>query len=214
MTDPLADRIAQAQQVLRDLNFDTERCNERSALVLLALLGLRPDAGWESARSPMLRTVEIMDWLREHYSKDYKPNTRETIRRQTLHQFVDAGLVVLNPDHPTRAINSPKNCYQIEPAALRVLRRQQETDYRDQLKAYLVKRPGLVARYARERERDMLPVTMLDGTLVELTPGGQNVLLKQMVEEFPRWTPAGLALHRPTLGTQASAWAQCPSARL
>lgn len=36
----------------------------------------------------------------------------------------------------------------------------------------------------------MIPVTMLDGTAVELTPGGQNVLLKQMVEDFcPRFTP-------------------------
>jgi hypothetical protein len=54
-----------------------------------------------------------MSWLRERYGRDYKPNTRETIRRQTLHQFVDAGLVLLNPDDPNRPINSPNNCYQI-----------------------------------------------------------------------------------------------------
>jgi len=36
----------------------------------------------------LLRTVEIMDWLRTSYGKDYRPSTRETIRRQTLHQFL------------------------------------------------------------------------------------------------------------------------------
>lgn len=79
--------------------------------MLLALLDLRPHSEWSDARDPMLRTVEIMEWLREHYGKDYRPNTRETIRRQTLHQFIDSGLVVINPDDPTRAINSPKSCY-------------------------------------------------------------------------------------------------------
>lgn len=89
--DPRSERVSQAQEFLRELNFDAERCNERSALVLLALLDLPPDEPRSAAGAPMVRTVEIMDWLREHYGKDYKPNTRETIRRQTLHQFVDAG---------------------------------------------------------------------------------------------------------------------------
>lgn len=47
-----------------------------------------------------MRTVEIMDWLRSRYRKDYKANTRETIRRRTIHQFVEAGLVTQNPDEP------------------------------------------------------------------------------------------------------------------
>ncbi len=189
-------RIDEARRALRDLGFDPERSNERSALVLLALLDLSPNADWRQASAPMLRTVEIMDWLRRRYRKEYKPNTRETIRRQTLHQFVDARLVVLNPDEPTRAINSPKNCYQVSPEALRVLARFGRKTYGRMLDAYLSKQPGLVALYAREREQDLLPVTLLDGSRVELTPGGQNVLLKQMVEEFcPRWTPGGAVLY-------------------
>ncbi len=189
-------RIDEARRALRDLGFDSERSNERSALVLLALLDLSPNADWRQASAPMLRTVEIMDWLRRGYRKEYKPNTRETIRRQTLHQFVDAGLVVLNPDEPTRAINSPKNCYQVSPEALHVLARVGRKTYGRALDAYRKRQPGLVALYAREREQDLLPVTLLDGSRVELTPGGQNVLLKQMVEEFcPRWTPGGAVLY-------------------
>ncbi|WP_223934135.1 hypothetical protein, partial [Aeromonas caviae] len=33
-----------------------------------------------------------MDWAREHYGKEYAPNTRETFRRQSMHQFCDAGV--------------------------------------------------------------------------------------------------------------------------
>ena len=194
--DQRSAQVAEAQAVLRDLGFDAERSNERSALVLLALLDLRPGQSWADASAPMRRTVEIMEWLREEYAKDYAANTRETIRRYTLHQFVDAGLVVQNPDEPTRPINSPRWCYQLEQAAVDVLRKRDSAQWESAVKAYLVNRPGLVAMYAREREQDLIPVTLLDGTEVELTPGGQNVLLKLIVEEFcARWTPGGQILY-------------------
>ena len=80
-----------ARFILESLRFDVERSNERSAMVLLALLQLKPDDTWDAAIAPLLGTRAIMDWIRDHYGVDYKPNSRETIRRFTLHQFVDAG---------------------------------------------------------------------------------------------------------------------------
>jgi hypothetical protein len=191
-----AERVAQARRALALLNFDTERTNERSALVLLALLKLDADAGWATATNPMRRTVEIMDWLRTGYDRDYKPNTRETIRRQTLHQFIEARLVVLNPDDPQRAINSPKNCYQIEAKALELLRAFGTNEWDHRLETYLAVLPGLKAQYERARVLDQIPVTMPDGSAVTLSPGGQNVLIKEMVEEFcSRFTPGGQVLY-------------------
>lgn len=214
MTDAQLQRIAEAQQVLQELNFDAERYNERSALVLLALLDLPPERSWADATNPMVRTVEIMAWLRVHYDKDYKPNTRETLRRQTLHQFIDAALVVLNPDDPRRAVNSPKSCYQIEPRALELLRSHGE-DWGDRLGAYLTDVPGLQAQYAKARELELVPVTLADGSAIELTPGGQNVLLKQMVEEFcPRWTPGGEVLYIGDAGKDDPIFEQAKLAEL
>lgn len=191
------ERIGSARRALALLNFDRERTNERSALVLLALLQLEPDDDWKDATNPRLRTVEIMEWIRQKYGRDYKPNTRETIRRQTLHQFVDAALVALNPDDPQRAINSPKNCYQIEATALELLRRfGTDEDLSDQLVAYLDELPGLRAQYERARELEQIPVTLPDGSAVTLTPGGQNVLLKAMIEDFcSRFTKGGFVLY-------------------
>lgn len=196
MTPEQQRRVEEAQRVLHALNFDAERANERSALVLLALLDLTPEKQWSESSNPMLRTVEIMDWLRAHYGKDYKPNTRETIRRQTLHQFVDAALVTLNPDEPRRPINSPRNCYQVQPAALDVLRGYALDDWGERLTAYLEDVPGLKAQYESARTLELIPVTLADGRAVTLTPGGQNVLIKQMVEDFcARWTPGGHVLY-------------------
>ena len=49
-----------------------------------------------------------MDWARKHYRKMYAPNTRETIRRQTMHQFVAAGLACYNPDKAGPAGEQPR----------------------------------------------------------------------------------------------------------
>jgi hypothetical protein len=122
-------RIEEARQALSLFGFDAERSNERSALVLLALLKLNPETEWRESDAPVLRMVEIMQWVREVYGKDYKPNSRETIRRFTLHQFVEAGLVVLNPDQPDRPATSPKWCYQIAPRARALLRSHGESEF-------------------------------------------------------------------------------------
>ena len=191
--------------MLAQLNFDTERSNERSALVLLALLDLTPDAAWADAANPQLRTVEIMAWLRTHYGKDYKPNSRETIRRFTLHQFVDALLVEQNPDDPTRPINSPRWCYQIHPRALGLLRSVGERAFGQQLREYLTEVPGLRETYARARSLRRIPVTLPGGSAVTLSPGGQNLLLKQMVEDFCGYfTPGGQVLY---VGDADAKWA-------
>lgn len=190
------DRISEAQSVLHALNFDAERCNERSALVLLALLDLPPDRPWADASNPMLGVTPIMDWLRDTYQKVYAPNSRETVRRFTLHQFVEGALIEQNPDAPARPVNSPKWCYQISPRALKLVRQFGSPTFAEQLKEYLADVPGLKAGYDRARQLQRIPVTMPDGSLVTLSPGGQNVLIKQMIEDFcGYYTPGGHVLY-------------------
>ena len=78
-----------------------------------------------------------MEFMEEEYSKKYAPNSRETVRRQTVHQFLDAGLIVVNPDSPERPVNSPKTAYQIEKSALELLRTYDTSDWEKNLRAYL-----------------------------------------------------------------------------
>lgn len=94
LNDAAYERLEEARIVLETLGMDAERSNERSALVLLALLKLTPFESWTEVANPMLGTRAIMDFIRDEYGKDYAPNSRETVRRFTLHQFVEAQLVV------------------------------------------------------------------------------------------------------------------------
>jgi adenine-specific DNA-methyltransferase len=189
--DRIAVPIREAREFLRALRFDAERSNERSALVLRALLDLRPDQPWAAAENPMLRTVEIMDFLRQHYGRDYKPNTRETIRRQTLHQFAAAGMVVQNPDRPDRPVNSPHWCYQVTDRALLLAHAFDTLKFEDKLNEYLTELPGQLELYAAERKKIRIPVTLPRGQEITLSPGGQNELLQKIIEDFCAYYTAG-----------------------
>ncbi|MFP3398646.1 hypothetical protein SB749_20180, partial [Brevibacterium sp. SIMBA_078] len=82
----------------------------------------------------------MMNWAYAEYDKFYAPNSRETFRRQTMHQFCDAGIALYNPDKPDRPVNSPKAAYQIEPHVLTLLRTYGTTEWPSHLKRYLVDR--------------------------------------------------------------------------
>jgi len=189
-------RINEALEVLKALNLPREQHNERSALTLLALLNLKPQTSWTDASASLLGITEIMSYVREHYNAHYAPNTRETFRRFTMHQFVQAGLVLHNPDDPQRPTNSPANRYQVEPAALALLRTYGAPAWGEQLADYFSKNKGIQALQAHEREMKLIPVRLPDGSAVQLSGGGQNVLIKQIIEIFcPRFTPGGTVLY-------------------
>ena len=196
--------VEDCRLLLRNLVLDFDRQNERSALVLLSLLALRPGDSWSDSTAVSLRTVEIMAWIREHYDIDYKPNTRETIRRQTLHQFIQAHLVIENPDDPSRPINSPNWCYQVTDEALKLIQSRGTSFFPKNLDQYLDAKPGLATTYRQERELAKIPVTLPDGSSIVLSAGGQNPLLKSMIEEFcPRFTPGGSVLY---VGDAGAKW--------
>lgn len=199
------EQVEDARIVLESLGFDPERSNERSALILLALLHLQPSQSWTEATAPMLGTRAIMDWIRDHYEVEYAPNTRETVRRFTLHQFAAAALVQVNPDMPARPVNSPRTCYQVHPRALDVIRSYSADQFGPVVEQYLAEVPGLVEQYAAARALNRIPVTLPDGRALALSPGGQNVLIKQMAEVFCGYfTPGGQVVY---IGDADEKWA-------
>ena len=110
--------VKSALQVLISLGLPRAQHNVRSSLCLLALLNIQRRGAWGTAQNPLLGITPIMNWAREHYDEKYAPNSRESFRRETVHQFCSAGIALHNPDKPDRPVNSPKTVYQIEPYTL------------------------------------------------------------------------------------------------
>ncbi len=189
-------KIDDALEILKAIGMPRGQQNERSALTSLALLDLKLGMSWAEIQDPLIGITPIMDFCRDHYGRQYAPNTRKTFRRQTMHQFVEAGLVVSNPDDPGRPVNSPKYCYQIEPAALELLRTYGTPAWADNLSSYLRSVETLKHRYARARDLKMVPVTLAEGKEIYLTPGDHSRLVKAIIDEFaPRFVPGGHVIY-------------------
>ena len=202
-------KIREALGVLEILDFPRQQQNERSALTLLSLLNLKPADAWESASAPLIGITPMMEFFAVHYGKKYAPNTRETVRRQTVHQFVQAGMIVPNPDIPSRPTNSPKAVYQIEPSALKLLRTFGKPNWNSHLRKYMKTVESLKKLYLRERDMRRIPVELSNGQEIRLSPGGQNVLIKKVIDDFcPLFTPGGRILH---VGDTETKWAYLDS---
>jgi len=198
-------KIREALEILKELGFPRQQQNERSALTLLALLDLKPNDPWKDAGNPLIGITPMMEFFDKHYGKRYAPNTRETVRRQTVHQFVQAALIVPNPDKPSRPTNSPKAVYQIEPSALKLLHDFGKRSWIKYLRGYLRTVETLKKLYARERDMRRIPVNLINGREIRLSPGGQNALVKKIIDDFcPLFTPGGNVIY---VGDTQTKWA-------
>lgn len=198
-------RLGESLSILQDLNVPRAQQNERSALVLLALLNLKPDTPWSDASAVELGITEMMDFFREYYGKNYAPNTRETVRRFTIHQFIQLGLVIPNHDDPERPINSPKTKYRIEENALELIKLFGTSAWEAQLFLYLTSTPELANLQIRERGMKLVPVRLPGGQEIKISAGGQNELIKKVIEEFcARFTPGGNVIYVGDAGNKLS----------
>ncbi len=144
------EKLLQALNILSQLGMPEQQQNERTALCMLCLLDMTPEKSWSEAGSPLVGITPIMNWSREYYFKEYAPNTRETFRRYSIHQLLEAGVCLYNPDDPKRPVNSPKAVYQIEPTLLEVLKLYGTKAYDAAMSTYLQQNGSLAEAYAKK----------------------------------------------------------------
>ncbi|MDZ4849694.1 MAG: BsuBI/PstI family type II restriction endonuclease [Pirellulaceae bacterium] len=185
-----------ALEILKALGLPKQQQNDRSCLTLLSLAAIRENDRWSKVSRPLLRIWDMMAWMREHYGKDYAANSRETIRRQSVHQFEQARLIDRNPDDPARPTNSGDTVYQLTEAAADVLRRFGKKDFASACEQFIKNHGTLSASYQRARQLIKVPVTLPDGSKVELSPGIHNELQRLIVEDFSsRFAPGSYVLY-------------------
>ena len=208
-------RIVETIDILGQFGLPRAQINERTAYCLLALLNITPDKAWGEAGSPLVGITPMMDFAREYYGKDYAPNTRETFRRFSMHQMVQAGIALYNPDMPDRPTNSPKAVYQISPAALDVIKAYGSRDWTGKLSAFKSMASTLTAQYAKERLMDMVKVKIRKDLQVSLSPGKHNELIRAIIEDMaPRFIPGSTLVYIGDTGEKWGFFDDALSARL
>jgi hypothetical protein len=197
------EKIDQALKIIQSVGLPRAQHNERTALCLLAVLNLTPEKTWQEAEAPLIGITPIMDFVKKHYGKTYAPNTRETIRRFSIHQFLAAGLVLQNSDKQGRSTNSPGTVYQIAPAALALVKQYGSEEWSASLYQYLAEHKTLIERYAKERDQNKIPVRIKNGLEFQLSPGEHSELIRAIIEEFaPRFVPGSQLIYAGDTGNK------------
>jgi type II restriction enzyme len=177
-------KIDEAIAILGALGLPEAQQNERSALTLLALMDLKQDTPWSESRQRLIGIDNIRLWMRDCYGKQYAPNTRETIRRETIHQFEHAAVVIKNPDDPARPTNSPKTVYAITDEALEAIRKYDTPAWQTASQRFVRNKGKLIDKYKKRKEEYLIPVDLPNGTLISFSPGKHNELQKKVIEGF------------------------------
>lgn len=178
-------KIDEAKEILKELGLPIAQQNEISACTLLALCNLKPRGNWSNATKESLKISKgIMAFCKDIYKKEYAPNTREKFRRQVLHQFVQARIVDYNPDNPMLPVNSPKAHYAITNDALEVIKIYGTKEWKESSERFKAEAGRLLKKYLKERKRNLIPVKLSNGKILELSPGKHNVVQAAIVQDF------------------------------
>lgn len=186
----ISEKIEQATDILKKFGMPSAQLNDRTAYCLLALLNVTPEKSWENIENHMIGITPMMDFTKTNYLKEYAPNSRETFRRFSVHQLVQAGIVLYNPDDFSRPVNSPKAVYQISPAAFDVIKTYETKDFEPKIQDFLKNQKSLSKQYAHEREINMVSVQIKDEHSIQISPGKHSELIKDIIEQLaPRFLP-------------------------
>ncbi|MFV0554904.1 MAG: BsuBI/PstI family type II restriction endonuclease [Mangrovibacterium sp.] len=188
-------KIYEAQEILKELGLPNAQQNEISGYTLLALCNLDEKTKWSDAFKHSHGVSKgIMAFIAEHYKKEYAPNTRETFRRQVLHQFVQAGIAVYNPDAPDLPVNSPRAHYAISEIALETVKTFKTKAWKASVEKFKIQVGTLKEKYDAERERSRVPLQLNDGRILKLSPGMHNEVQAAIIENFASYFAQGARL--------------------
>jgi len=186
----ISEKLSQALELLKKFEMPDAQLNDRTAYCLLALCNVTPEKEWENLENPLIGITPMMDFTKKYYQKEYAPNSRETFRRFSIHQLVQAGIALYNPDEPDRPVNSPKAVYQISPAASDVIKLYGTVNFNSALAKFKKNQATLTKQYAHERQMSMVSVKIKDSYTIQISPGKHSELIKDIIENLaPRFLP-------------------------
>ena len=171
------DKIERVKKLLEELGLPKRQQSEMCALVILSLANLGKRTPWPEATNEWLGIHGILEFIHDKYKKKYAENTRETIRKDGLHHFVNAALV----ERYAPATNSPKYSYRLTNEFLEVVRNINVS--RKAFNTFKQNHQSLIEIYASKKEMEKMPVK-INGEDFTFSAGEHNQLQKAIIEEF------------------------------
>jgi type II restriction enzyme len=189
-------KVEEGQEILAALGLPPAQQTGIASYTLLALADVGKRDPWSQAKRRSIRIHAIKEFVKERHGKTYAENTRETFRRQVIHQLEQARVVDRNPDQPDLPTNSPNTHYALSEDALRVIRAYGTREFVNEAKIFTQAHGALWDVYRAARAGRLVPVTLPSGEVLKLSPGEHNEVQAAVVEEFaPRFAPGSLLLY-------------------
>jgi len=176
-------KLEEAKGILSAIGMPSAQTNDRSAYTLLSLANIKEDDNWRLAAKSDLRIVDMIKFMSDNYNKIYKPNTRETIRKDTLHQFVEGAVAERNTNSANRPTNSPNYCYCLTDEMLNLVKSYGTNRWQHMLRVFIKEKGTLIEKYSQHREIVRVPIAV-NGQVMSFSPGEHNNLQKAIVDEF------------------------------
>lgn len=184
-------KLEEARDILKSVGMPERQQADLCCYSLLAMLEIGPDTPWHCATNGWIRIHDIIQFTRDRYEIVYAENSRETIRKQSLHRFRDAALIEDNGE----ATNSPNYRYRITEEVLDLLQHYDSAEWGSKLAAFLGTHETLKEIYASKKEMTKMPVKINNSDFT-FSSGAHNVLQKAIIEEFaPRFAPNSECLY-------------------
>jgi len=169
------------------LDGKTERALERMAVCFLAVASVTDD--WSKASdSERLKTRDIIEIVNRDFEEHISSGSYDDIRRKDLKLPVLAGLIVNSGDNAGSATNDPTRGYSLHPDFQKLVVHYGKSGWEENLAAFMKGRQNLADLLERKRDIEKIPVTLPDGSFLQLSFGEHNVLQKEIIEQFlPRF---------------------------
>ena len=185
------DNLDSAKAILKAIEMPEKQQNDISAFTLLALARIREHDNWSKATNDWIRIHDIIRFIDVNYDVQYAENSRETFRKQVIHQFRDAAIIEDNG----KATNSPHYRYRLTGEFLNLVQTYDLPQWNTSLNEFLSTHESLISIYSAKRELLKKPV-MINGNPFTFSPGKHNELQKQILEEFgPRFAQESECLY-------------------
>ena len=184
-------KIEDARRILKSIGMPERQQSDLCCYALLAMSNVTEHSKWANATNEWIRIHDILQFIRDNYKVDYAENSRETFRKQAMHQFRDAAITEDNG----KATNSPNYRYRITDEALQLIRSYRSEAWKKQLSDFTDHHESLISIYASKKEVQKMPVN-INGINYLFSTGSHNELQKAILEEFaPRFAPSCMCLY-------------------
>ena len=184
-------KIAEARDILQQIGMPALQQADVCCYTLLAMSALTPSLPWARSSHTWIRIHDIIQHTNKYYKTEYAENSRETFRKQALHHF-RAAAVVIDNGKPT---NSPNYRYRLTDEFVDLIRTYGSSEWELALAKWNATNISLVDLYTSQKRMTMMPVR-INGQQLQFSPGAHNELQKAIIEDFaPRFAPNCICLY-------------------